>query len=115
MIVAAHIALELSPIALPITHEMLAVAGIPLAWMTGAYTGWLLKQAKGRVMWSEQSDFKIAFKATLEMALFGGIFVLYFLFPNYWMLSAVGIIVIYIVGYKHLLNEIRAAQTAPLI
>ena len=115
VIVAAHIALELSPIALPITHEMLAVAGIPLAWMTGAYTGWLLKQAKGRVMWSEQSDFKIAFKATLEMALFGGIFVLYFLFPNYWMLSAVGIIVIYIVGYKHLLNEIRAAQTAPLI
>lgn len=115
VIVAAHIALELSPIALPITHEMLAVAGIPLAWMTGAYTGWLLKQAKGRVMWSEQSDFKIAFKATLEMALFGGIFVLYFLFPNYWMLSAVGIIAIYIVGYKHLLHEIRAAQTAPLI
>ena len=38
--------------------------------MTGAYTGWLFKQAKGRTIWASRSNFEIASTATLEMMAF---------------------------------------------
>jgi hypothetical protein len=48
--------------------EYLAVAGIPLAVLTGVYTAWLFGQAKGR-NWSE--DRLLAPKMFVEMAILG--------------------------------------------
>ena len=48
--------------------EYLAVAGIPLAVLTGVYTAWLFGQAKGR-NWSE--DRLLAPKMFVEMVIIG--------------------------------------------
>jgi hypothetical protein len=119
-VLVGHIAIEL--FAIPLTHEMLAMAGAPLAWMTGAYTGWLFKQAKGREMWANRSDLSIALTATAEMAVFGGLpFLLMDIFDwnppmaNSWLL-AMGMIllIVYWMGFIHIREGLREAQMEPL-
>ena len=120
-VLVGHIAIEL--FAIPLTHEMLAMAGAPLAWMTGAYTGWLFKQAKGREMWANRSDLSIALTATAEMAVFGGLpFLLMDIFDwnppmaNSWLL-AMGMIllIVYWMGFIHIREGLREAQMEPLL
>ena len=65
-VLTAHIGIELLELDASF-HRPLAIVGIPLAWMTGAYTGWLFKQAKGRPVWASRSNFEISSTATLEM------------------------------------------------
>jgi hypothetical protein len=102
---------------------MLAMAGAPLAWMTGAYTGWLFKQAKGREMWANRSDLSIALTASAEMAVFGGLpFLLMDIFDwnpptaNSW-LFAMGMIllIVYWMGFIHIRDGLREAQMEPLL
>ena len=69
-VLTAHIGIELLNLETSL-HQPLAIAGIPLAWMTGSYTGWLFKQAKGRTIWASRSNLEISTTATLEMAAFG--------------------------------------------
>ena len=68
-VLTAHIGVELLELDASF-HQSLAIVGIPLAWMTGAYTGWLFKQAKGRTIWASRSNFEISSIATLEMIAF---------------------------------------------
>jgi Ni/Fe-hydrogenase subunit HybB-like protein len=68
-VLTAHIGVELLELDASF-HQSLAIVGIPLAWMTGAYTGWLFKQAKGRTIWASRSNFEISAIATLEMMAF---------------------------------------------
>ena len=65
-VLTAHIGIELLGLNASF-HRPLAIIGIPLAWMTGAYTGGLFKQAKGRTVWASRSNFEISSTATLEM------------------------------------------------
>ena len=55
--------------------EYLAYAGVPLALLTGVYTAWLLKQARGR-SWSE--DGLLEAKMIFEMVVVGvgGVFLM---------------------------------------
>ena len=58
-------------------HVGLASVGIPLAWMSGIYTGFLLRQGKGRTEWAEKSTFEISLEHTLMMVAIGvGIFMI---------------------------------------
>jgi hypothetical protein len=105
-----------------IWHTRLAYAGIPLAWMTGAYTGWLLKQAKGRTMWAQRSDSEIALTATIEMLIYGGL-PLIILWLTDWQQpesqmivgASVVMAVIYWFGFKHIRHGLREAQMDPLL
>ena len=105
-----------------IWHTRLAFAGIPLAWMTGAYTGWLLKQAKGRTMWAQRSDAEIAMTGTIEMLLCGGLPLL-ILWLTDWkqpesqmMLGAIlAMALVYWFGFKHIRHGLREAQMEPLL
>ena len=104
-------------------HVWLAIVTMPLAWLTGSYTGWLFKQAKGREMWAERSNFEIAASGSVEMLLFGGVpFLLIEYYssvpasPLVWMLASVMILAcIYNLGYKYILKGLRKAQMEPLL
>ncbi|MDP6907006.1 MAG: 4Fe-4S dicluster domain-containing protein [Candidatus Thalassarchaeaceae archaeon] len=48
-------------------HVNLAILGIPLAWMSGIYTGFLLRQGKARQEWSDKSTFEISLEHTLML------------------------------------------------
>jgi len=74
-VLTAHIAIVLFGLG-PSLHPILAGFGMILALLTGTYTGWLLKQAKGRSMWAEKSDVGILATGLLEMAFFGIITIL---------------------------------------
>jgi len=74
-VLTAHIAIVLFGLD-PSLHPILAGFGMILALLTGTYTGWLLKQAKGRSMWAEKSDVGILATGLLEMAFFGIITIL---------------------------------------
>ena len=67
--------------------EYLAYAGIPLALLTGIYTAWLLKQAKGR-SWS--SDRGLTAKMTIEVLIAGAACVA-LLSPTNLLLSALAV------------------------
>ena len=120
-ILCAHVAVSLLDYA-EIWHTRLAFAGIPLAWMTGAYTGWLLKQAKGRTMWAQRSDAEIAMTGTIEMLLCGGLPLL-ILWLTDWkqpesqmMLGAILVMaLVYWFGFKHIRHGLREAQMEPLL
>ena len=120
-VLCAHVVVSLFDFA-EIWHTRLAYAGIPLAWMTGAYTGWLLKQAKGRTMWAQRSDAEIAFTGTIEMLLCGGIPLL-ILWANDWnqpdtlMLAGTAAIILltYWFGFRHIRGGLRKAQMDPLL
>ena len=75
MVLTAHIAIVLFGFDSAL-HPFLAGFGTILALLTGTYTGWLLKQAKGRSMWAEKSDVEILATGLLEMAFFGFITIL---------------------------------------
>ena len=75
MVLTAHIAIVLFGLDSAL-HPLLAGFGTILALLTGTYTGWLLKQAKGRSMWAEKSDVEILATGLLEMAFFGFITIL---------------------------------------
>ena len=103
-------------------HTRLAYAGIPLAWMTGAYTGWLLKQAKGRTMWAQRSNSEIAVSGSIEMLLCGGLPLLVLWLtdwqqPESQMIvgGSVILIVMYWFGFKHIRHGLREAQIDPLL
>ena len=74
-ILTAHVAIVLLGLD-PSMHPLLGGAGIVLALLTGTYTGWLLKQAKGRSLWANRSNAKILSIGLLEMAFFGCITIL---------------------------------------
>ena len=120
-ILCAHVAVSLLDYA-EIWHTRLAFAGIPLAWMTGAYTGWLLKQAKGRTMWAQRSDAEIAMTGTIEMLLCGGLPLL-ILWLTDWkqpesqmMVGAILVMAfVYWFGFKHIRHGLREAQMEPLL
>ena len=104
-------------------HVWLAIAGMPLAWLTGSYTGWLFKQAKGREMWAGRSDLAIAVGGTVEMLLFGGLPFLLIVVDDLqpanstvWLIVLVGMLgIVYRMGYQHILDGLRSAQMEPLI
>jgi Fe-S-cluster-containing dehydrogenase component len=125
VIVVLHILLDLSGLD-PNLHYPLAFIGAPLAWMTGTYTGWLLKQAKGRTEWARRSSARIAFTGTIELLAFG------FLIPTLafiqsgtpdpvlvtrapYMIYAIvwGILIWF--GFKHIRGDLRKAQMEPLL
>ena len=124
-IVVLHILLDLSGHD-PNLHYPLAFIGAPLAWMTGTYTGWLLKQAKGRTEWARRSSARIAFTGTIELLAFG------FLIPTlvfiksgtpdpvlvtmepYMIYAIVWGLLIWI-GFKHIRGDLRKAQMEPLL
>ena len=88
--------------------------------MTGSYTGWLFKQAKGRVIWSSKSNAEIVLVGSIEMLFFGGLaFVsLFTFFNNYttFFLPAIAVSLIgFWFGYQHILHGLREAQAAPLL
>ena len=120
-ILCAHVAVSLLDYA-EVWHTRLAFAGIPLAWMTGAYTGWLLKQAKGRTMWAQRSDPEIALSGSIEMLLCGGLPLL-ILWLTDWqqpesqmMVGAILVMVlVYWFGFKHIRHGLREAQMEPLL
>ena len=116
---SAHLAIYFLEIS-EITHIQLAIVGMPFAWLTGSYTGWLFKQAKGRVAWSQKSDLSIAINGTLEMVFFGGIaFGLIALTigqTNAVLVSSIIVALLaFWLGYKHILHGLRKAQAAPLL
>jgi hypothetical protein len=101
-------------------HKWAAIAGIPTAWLTGSYTGWLFKQAKGRVAWSSKSNTSIILTGSTEMLFFGGLaFVSFLTFFNNlstFFLPAIAVSLIgFWFGYQHILHGLRAAQVTPLL
>ena len=100
-------------------HVYLAIIGIPMGWLTGTYTGWLFKQAVGRVAWSSKSNLEIIATGTIELSFFGGlVFGLLLLSgqPAQWLaIASVVVILGFYVGYKHILQDLRAAQANPLL
>jgi len=120
-ILCAHVVISLFDYA-EIWHTRLAYAGIPLAWMTGAYTGWLLKQAKGRTMWAQRSNSEIALGGSIEMLLCGGLPLLVLWLtdwqqPESQMIVAGSalLLVMYWFGFKHIRHGLRQAQVDPLL
>ena len=120
-ILCAHVVVSLLDYA-EVWHTRLAFAGIPLAWMTGAYTGWLLKQAKGRTMWAQRSDSEIAISGTFEMLLCGGLPLLVLWMtdwkqPESQMIIGASVVLafIYWFGFKHIRHGLREAQMDPLL
>jgi len=103
-------------------HVMLACIGIPLAWLTGTYTGWLLKQAKGRPQWADKSNASIAIQGSLEMLFFGGllhlaatIILLYtstFLAMTIILLS---VLMFTYIGFLQIRGDLRKAQMESLL
>jgi len=75
MVLTAHIGIVLFGLDSAL-HPLLAGFGMILALLTGTYTGWLLKQAKGRSSWANKSDLHILTTGVLEMAFFGIITIL---------------------------------------
>ena len=121
MILCAHTIVSLFEID-DIWHTRLAYVGIPSAWMTGSYTGWLLKQAKGRTSWANRSDLEIALTGSIEMLLCGGLPLL-LLWLTDWRQPASQVIVassfvlmlVYWFGFKHIRHGLREAQMEPLL
>jgi len=100
-------------------HIYLAIIGIPLGWLTGTYTGWLFKQARGRVAWASKSNLEIITTGTIELSFFGGlVFGLLLLSgqPLQWMaIASIVVLLGFYFGYKHILHDLRAAQATPLL
>ena len=121
MILCAHAMVSLFEFE-DIWHTRLAYVGIPSAWMTGSYTGWLLKQAKGRTSWANRSDLEIALTGSIEMLLCGGLPLL-LLWLTDWRQPASQVIVassfvlmlVYWFGFKHIRHGLREAQMEPLL
>ena len=120
-ILGLHVAVSVLDYA-EIWHTRLAYAGIPLAWMTGAYTGWLLKQAKGRAMWAKRSNSEIALSGSIEMLLCGGLPLLVLWLtdwqqPESQMIvgGSVILLAMYWFGFKHIRHGLREAQIDPLL
>tara|TARA_B100001029_G_scaffold26266_1_gene18746 strand:- start:153 stop:1310 length:1158 start_codon:yes stop_codon:yes gene_type:complete len=120
-ILGLHVAVSVLDYA-EIWHTRLAYAGIPLAWMTGAYTGWLLKQAKGRTMWAKRSNSEIALSGSIEMLLCGGLPLLVLWLtdwqqPESQMIvgGSVILLAMYWFGFKHIRHGLREAQIDPLL
>ncbi len=124
-IVLLQILLDLSPLD-PNLHYYLFFAGLPLAWMTGTYTGWLLKQAKGRSHWAERSSLQIAFSGTLEMLAMGFLipaFVLYqaglpnpeFTAPVELVVYSIAWLGVMFLVFRMIRGDLRKAQVDPLL
>ncbi len=103
-------------------HLWLAIVGIPFAWLTGSYTGWLFKQAKGREVWASRSDASIALAGTFEMTIFGAVpFVLVVLASLGKLdivasiLTTIALAAVFWFGYNHILQVLRKAQMETLI
>jgi hypothetical protein len=98
-----------------IWHMWLAILGIPLAWLTGNYTGWLFKQAKGREKWANRTNQDIIITGSIEMLVFGGAAALLLISSGYLQYAALaGSALIFTFGYKHILRDLRSAQMETL-
>jgi len=124
-IVVLHILLDLSGLD-PNLHYPLSFIGAPLAWMTGTYTGWLLKQAKGRTEWARRSSARIAMTGTIELLLLGFIIPTLALVksgtpdPVFAPSSILGVylvvwVLIVFFGFRHIRTDLRNAQMEPLL
>lgn len=103
-------------------HKWAAIAGIPAAWLTGSYTGWLFKQAKGRIAWSSKSNTSIILTGSTEMLFFGGlaftsllIFFQQSLNGSFFLPTIAVSLIGFWFGYKHILHGLRVAQATPLL
>ena len=90
--------------------------------MTGSYTGWLLKQAKGRALWANRSDIGIALTGSIEMLICGGLpLLLLWLIdwrqPAFYVNAAIFsvLMLVYWFGFKHIRHGLREAQMEPLL
>jgi hypothetical protein len=98
-----------------IWHMWLAILGIPLAWLTGNYTGWLFKQAKGREKWANRTNQDIIITGSIEMLVFGGAAALLLISSGYLQYAALaGAALVFTFGYKHILRDLRSAQMETL-
>jgi Fe-S-cluster-containing dehydrogenase component len=98
-----------------IWHMWLAILGIPLAWLTGNYTGWLFKQAKGREKWANRTNLDIIITGSIEMLVFGGAAALLLISSGNLQYAALaGAALIFTFGYKHILHDLRSAQMETL-
>ena len=119
-VVLLQIALDLSPLH-PDLHYFLFAMGLPLAWMTGTYTGWLLRQAKGRSAWAKRSSLKIALEGSAELLLLGTMVPAFLLLrpsgPEFDLLVVACVVWALIVGFGfHLIRDgLRQAQMEPLL
>jgi len=121
-VLTAHIGIELLNLDASL-HQPLAFAGIPLAWMTGSYTGWLFKQAKGRTIWASRSNLEISTTATLEMAAFGLVpyILVSYAFDSSQIqtpLALVGVVLLLAfihLAFKHVNKGLQKAQIEPLL
>jgi len=110
----------------PNLHYFLFFIGAPLAWMTGTYTGWLLKQAKGRTEWAGRSGIRIAVTGTFELLYLGFLIPALALlqggtpnpeFTQEIQLSTLGVVwmLMLILGFRHIRTDLRKAQMVPLL
>ena len=103
-----------------IWHTRLAYVGIPLAWMSGVYTGFLLRQGKARTEWAEKSTFEISLEHSVSLvATAAGVFMILTpmiipLDPVTFMLAVVGICLIVLVSYVNH-KEVLEPQLEPLL
>lgn len=104
-------------------HIWLGYGALPLAWLTGAYTGWLFKQAIAREMWAKRSHVTIAVRGTVEMLVFGGAPYLVFELNNgalpssyAWSMASLCLMGLVLwMGFHHILKDLRKAQIQPLL
>ena len=130
-VLSAHIAIILFGLDASL-HPLLGGVGLILAVLTGTYTGWLLKQAKGRSIWAERTNAKILAIGLLEMAFFGFITILcvplLVLFVETAISGQLGsqdllstllpvaiLIVVVNYGFLHIRQGLREAQMQPLL
>ena len=78
--------------------EYLAYAGIPLALLTGVYTAWLLKQARGR-SWSE--DGLLEAKMIFEMVVVGAGGVLLMAWPGILSMLIFAVLMAVVASHAH--------------
>jgi hypothetical protein len=90
--------------------EWLAYAGIPLAFLTGIYTAWLLQQAKGR-SWARDSTLPLKF--TIETAVVGGAVLLPLVSPS--VVTGIISAVVLLLAWNHGKHVVQGPQLESLI
>ena len=124
-VVFAQVLLDLSNLHSDLQYFLFLV-GVPLAWMTGSYTGWLLRQAKARSHWANRSSMQIAFTGTFEMMVLGFLVPAFALYqagvPDPDFTSGVSLTIHSLVWFSFMIlmfttirRDLRKAQVDPLL
>ncbi len=124
-VVFAQVLLDLSNLHSDLQYFLFLV-GVPLAWMTGSYTGWLLRQAKARSHWANRSSMQIAFTGTFEMMVLGFLVPAFALYqagvPDPDFISGVSLTIHSLVWFSFMIlmfttirRDLRKAQVDPLL